>query len=154
MLNVVSGGTLYQSMHSQREEEVMQHLQKAERSHRSHLVKVEKDSRMFEMLQEEELKVNSFHHQAVNEVGKDLRIVAKAPDGIIEGIESTKHKAQSTNLYLVSSGIQRNLLLKVMKHQSVCLKNILKQRERNEKTHSSCEILMNAFLIYYRYFLK
>jgi len=92
MLNVVSGGTLYQSMHSQREEEVMQHLQKAERSHRSHPVKVEKDSRMYGMLQEEELKVNSFHHQAVNEVGKDLRIVAKAPDGIIEGIESTKHK--------------------------------------------------------------
>ena len=90
-------------MHSQREEEVMQHLQKAERSHRSHLVKVEKDSRMFEMLQEEELKVNSFHHQAVNEVGKDLRIVAKAPDGIIEGIESTKHKEQICIWFPVAS---------------------------------------------------
>ena len=47
MLNVVTGGSLYQSIHSQREEEVMQHKQTAERTHRSHPVKVEKDSRMY-----------------------------------------------------------------------------------------------------------
>ena len=65
MLNIVSGGTLYQSIHSQRKEPVIQHLQKAERTHRSHTVKVEKDSRLYELVQEEEFKVNSFHHQAV-----------------------------------------------------------------------------------------
>ncbi|MDF2067679.1 gamma-glutamyl-gamma-aminobutyrate hydrolase family protein [Bacillus sp. Cr_A10] len=91
MLNIVSGGTLYQSIHSQRKEPVIQHLQKAERTHRSHTVNVEKDSRLYELVQEEEFKVNSFHHQAVNEIGKDLRVVAKATDGIIECVESTKH---------------------------------------------------------------
>jgi len=91
MLNVATGGSLYQSIHSQRKEPVMQHLQKAERTHRSHSVKIDKESRMFEMLQEEEFKVNSFHHQGCNEVGKPLKVVARAKDGIIEGVESTEH---------------------------------------------------------------
>lgn len=91
MLNVVTGGSLYQSIHSQREEDVMQHKQTAERTHRSHPVKVEKDSRMYEMLQEDEFKVNSYHHQACHEVTEPLRIVARAKDGIIEGVESTEH---------------------------------------------------------------
>jgi putative glutamine amidotransferase len=66
MLNVATGGSLFQSIHSQRKEAVMQHLQNAERVHRSHPVKVEKESRLFELLKEDEFKVNSFHHQAVN----------------------------------------------------------------------------------------
>ena len=39
------------------------------------------------------LPVNSFHHQAVSEPGPHLRIAATAPDGIIEAVESTEHKA-------------------------------------------------------------
>ncbi|HWI72032.1 MAG TPA: gamma-glutamyl-gamma-aminobutyrate hydrolase family protein, partial [Baekduia sp.] len=31
--------------------------------------------------------VNSFHHQAVDRLGRDLRATAHAPDGLIEGIE-------------------------------------------------------------------
>jgi len=33
------------------------------------------------------LQANSTHHQAVREPGRDLRIVARSPDGVIEGIE-------------------------------------------------------------------
>ena len=33
--------------------------------------------------------MNSTHHQAVNQIGKRMRIAAKAPDGVIEAIEST-----------------------------------------------------------------
>lgn len=92
MLNIVRGGSLYQSIHSQREEPVMQHLQKAIRTHRSHPVKLVKDSRLYSLLQEEEFRVNSFHHQAVHEVGKGLNIIAKATDGIIECVESKDHR--------------------------------------------------------------
>ena len=38
------------------------------------------------------LYVNSFHHQAVSDAGPRLRTVALAPDGIIEGVESSELK--------------------------------------------------------------
>ena len=31
--------------------------------------------------------MNSFHHQAVDRLGRGLRAVAWAPDGVVEGIE-------------------------------------------------------------------
>jgi putative glutamine amidotransferase len=34
------------------------------------------------------LPVNSFHHQAVDRVGRDLHVVARSPDGLTEAIES------------------------------------------------------------------
>ena len=34
------------------------------------------------------LVVNSFHHQALKQVAKGLRVVATAPDGIIEAVEN------------------------------------------------------------------
>ncbi len=39
------------------------------------------------------IRVNSFHHQAVDNPGKRFRTIAISPDGIIEAIESSEHKA-------------------------------------------------------------
>ncbi len=39
------------------------------------------------------IHVNSFHHQAVGNPGKRLRVTAVAPDGVVEAIESTEWKA-------------------------------------------------------------
>lgn len=39
------------------------------------------------------LWVNSFHHQAVDRPGPQLRVVATAPDGVIEAVESSECKA-------------------------------------------------------------
>ena len=35
-----------------------------------------------------EIRVNSFHHMAVDEVGDKFRVTARCPDGVIEAIES------------------------------------------------------------------
>jgi putative glutamine amidotransferase len=34
------------------------------------------------------MQVNSVHHQAIARVADELRVVATAPDGIVEGVES------------------------------------------------------------------
>ena len=39
------------------------------------------------------LDVNSFHHQAVDNVGERFRVVARSEDGIIEAMESTEYKS-------------------------------------------------------------
>ena len=37
----------------------------------------------------EQVTVNSFHHQSVKRVADGMRVTARSPDGVIEGIEST-----------------------------------------------------------------
>jgi putative glutamine amidotransferase len=49
-------------------------------------VRVE-DTRLGAILGVSELAVNSFHHQAVSVLGRGLRDVAWAPDGVVEAIE-------------------------------------------------------------------
>lgn len=36
--------------------------------------------------------VNSWHHQACNAVGRGLRVTALSPEGVVEGIESDRHR--------------------------------------------------------------
>jgi putative glutamine amidotransferase len=39
-----------------------------------------------------EIGVNSLHHQVVDEVGEGLLVSAKAPDGVVEGLESADRR--------------------------------------------------------------
>ena len=50
-----------------------------------HIVKLEKDSLIFELLGSE-IRGNSGHHQGVSDAG-DLRVVGKTSDGLIEAVE-------------------------------------------------------------------
>jgi putative glutamine amidotransferase len=51
-------------------------------------VTVEAGSRLAEMMGGTlRFEICSIHHQAVKDLGKSLRVVARSPDGIIEGIE-------------------------------------------------------------------
>jgi len=55
----------------------------------AHDVQVARGSRLFDALglTEERLPVNSMHHQAVKDIAAPLCVVARAPDGVIEGLE-------------------------------------------------------------------
>jgi putative glutamine amidotransferase len=58
------------------------------RTRRSHAIDVEPASKLGEILGGGPLAVNSFHHQAIDALGKGLVVSARSPkDGLIEGVE-------------------------------------------------------------------
>lgn len=88
MMVVATGGSLYQDIYSQREEETFLHCQTGRRTYGLHQVQVEKDSRLFQILGTEQIITNSMHHQSVRSLGKGLRLSARTEDGIVEAVES------------------------------------------------------------------
>ena len=89
VLTAALGGKLYQDIKTQHDQTCIGHSQTIARGLPSHEVKLVKDSLLYGFFGKETLAVNSFHHQAVKEVPAGFRVTAFAPDGIIEGMEST-----------------------------------------------------------------
>jgi putative glutamine amidotransferase len=54
-----------------------------------HMVKIEKGSLIERLSSRTEMEVNSYHHQAIEKPGRDLRPVAFSSDGVIEAVEDT-----------------------------------------------------------------
>ena len=87
VLNVATGGTLVQDIPSELESTV-DHDPEGERWHRAHGVRVLPGTRLRAILERDEVAVNSFHHQAVKDVGQGLVVSARATgDGVIEALE-------------------------------------------------------------------
>jgi putative glutamine amidotransferase len=88
-LNVACGGSLHQHV-----PDVTAGAPAVEHSDASyggrHPVAVEAGSRLAGLLGRA-LAVNSHHHQAVDRLGEGLRVVARAPDGIVEAWEAEGH---------------------------------------------------------------
>jgi len=81
-LNVARGGTLHQHIGGHRQEELA--------SITTQDVSVALHSRLARTMGACRMRVNSFHHQAVDRLGDGLRIAACAPDGIVEAIEDAE----------------------------------------------------------------
>ena len=87
LVNVYFGGTLFGHLPLDNPK-AMPHYDQTGGVHR-HMVAVEPDSTLAEIFGAVELRVNSTHHQAVNQVGKRLRVGARALDGVVEAVETT-----------------------------------------------------------------
>jgi putative glutamine amidotransferase len=85
-LNVARGGNLHQHL-PELGQSPIEHRQKEPSEQPSHAVRVAADTRLEELLGGRDPDVNSFHHQAVADLGERLVASAWAPDGVIEGIE-------------------------------------------------------------------
>ncbi len=92
-LNVAAGGSLYQdlavigidaSVHQQRGR-----LLEWQPAHQVGLVP---GSRLASLLDGERVETNSFHHQAVHLPAPGWLVTARAPDGVIEGLEHPAHR--------------------------------------------------------------
>jgi putative glutamine amidotransferase len=88
VLNVATGGTLIQDIPSQ-VAGARDHDPDRERWETAHEVRILPRTRLREILGAETIDVNSFHHQAVRELGQGLVIsAASMADGVIEGVEA------------------------------------------------------------------
>jgi putative glutamine amidotransferase len=92
VLNVALGGSLYQDIEAQ--------LPGAEnhtwypdypRNRVSHMVPITREAGLARIVGTAPLPVNSLHHQAVKDVAPGLTVVARAPDGVVEGLEADGH---------------------------------------------------------------
>ena len=87
LLNVARGGTLYQHVPAECLD-ALDHEQPGQaRNHIAHDISVQPDSSLAGILGDLHPGVNSFHHQAVHQVGRGFRVTATAEDGIIEAME-------------------------------------------------------------------
>jgi putative glutamine amidotransferase len=86
VLNVHRGGDLHQFLPDIPREPALEH-RRLERELPRHPVIMDLSTRLGRFFGTPELSVNTYHKQGINRLGHDLRVVAKAPDGIIEAIE-------------------------------------------------------------------
>ncbi len=90
-LNVFLGGTLIQDIPSELHTEIQHPWSSRDKGvpEPFHTAKIEPGSRLRELAAADEVRVNSSHHQSILEPGRNLRVVARAADGVIEGVEWT-----------------------------------------------------------------
>lgn len=83
LLNVILGGSLYQDIPSQLPQAL---------SHRGadHMIGLEKDGFLARIYGTDSLKVNSSHHQSVKDPAPGIKVIARAPDGVIEAWETAQ----------------------------------------------------------------
>lgn len=92
VLNVATGGSLIQDISTQ-VPDPLPHAIVAGRSLNAivHSIEVEPHSRLAALIGAGEMRVTSAHHQAVEDVGAGLVVTARAPDGVVEGLELAGH---------------------------------------------------------------
>jgi putative glutamine amidotransferase len=84
-LNVALGGSLHQHVYD------LPGIGKHSKGS-MHDVEMMGDSRTRDILGTARPRVNSWHHQAVCDVGRGLVVTSHSPDGLIEGVESPRHR--------------------------------------------------------------
>jgi putative glutamine amidotransferase len=86
LVNVALGGTLYQDLPTDRPSKIA-HDPGSARDARTHAVRLAAGSRAAQALGATDLRVNSFHHQAVDRLAPGLVATGWSEDGVIEAAE-------------------------------------------------------------------
>lgn len=88
LLNVSQGGTLY--LHIPEDlPRALPHRDAMDATHR-HAMVIEKGSLMERVYGENEIRVNSMHHMAIDDVAAGFIVTGRCPDGVVEAIESIR----------------------------------------------------------------
>ncbi|MGX7419452.1 gamma-glutamyl-gamma-aminobutyrate hydrolase family protein [Carnobacterium gallinarum] len=87
LINIAFGGDLILDIKDKFPESSIEHIQNNEPDEASHLVEIQENSGLHQVSQTLALKVNSYHHQVINQIGEGLIATAWSEDGLIEAIE-------------------------------------------------------------------
>ena len=90
LMNVHRGGSLIQFLPENERDTPLEH-RKLDDDGRRHAVRLEPGTRLAAAIGKDQITVNTRHKQAVAQPGKGLRVIAKAPDGVVEAIEDPSH---------------------------------------------------------------
>ena len=91
VLNVAAGGTICQDIASEMPQPTLCHMQKSPGWYASHTIDILHGSRLQQIVGSTSTRVNSFHHQAVRDMGDGFVATAHSKDGVIEAIEKPTH---------------------------------------------------------------
>jgi len=87
VINVAMGGSLYEHLLQQFPGSIEHDNHDKPRDYLSHLVRVEKNTLLAQILTNNQVQVNSLHHQGVRKPGNHLHPTAYSPDGLVEAFE-------------------------------------------------------------------
>ncbi|MTI95711.1 MAG: gamma-glutamyl-gamma-aminobutyrate hydrolase family protein [Firmicutes bacterium] len=87
VINVALGGTIIQDLPADKPGAI-QHRQDAPKWHKHHQVEIKQGTNLATIMNTDSLAVNSFHHQALDRIADGLEVSARAPDGVVEAVES------------------------------------------------------------------
>ncbi|MFI3319110.1 MAG: gamma-glutamyl-gamma-aminobutyrate hydrolase family protein [Rikenellaceae bacterium] len=85
LINALLGGTLYQDLPSQKASDIS-HQMRPPYHLPCHKVNIIDGSPLMELLGQNELAVNSYHHQAIRALAPPLQAIAISEDGLIEAV--------------------------------------------------------------------
>jgi len=85
MMNVALGGTLYQDIPSEKISPLT-HSQKPPYNVPVHRVNILPDTLLYQIVQADSLRVNSYHHQGIKQLSDQLIPAAYAEDGLTEAV--------------------------------------------------------------------
>ena len=86
IINVYEGGTLLQDL-SEAKTTLLKHSQGSNPAQKTQKIKLEKSSKLYDIFAKDELFINSFHHQVIDEVASGYKVTARTSDGVVEAIE-------------------------------------------------------------------
>jgi putative glutamine amidotransferase len=87
VLNVAQGGTLVQHIPTQLPDAINHEVSSGGHDDQHHPIAIEPGSRLAEIVGATSHAVNSYHHQAIGRLGRDVRVVARTEDGVVEAAE-------------------------------------------------------------------
>lgn len=114
LMNIYKGGTLHKDI-------------KALYTEKPHIntllprktIHISKNSLLYEIIQHNQYQVNSLHHQSIDQLGKNLKVVATENNGVIQAIEDQSHPffigLQWHPEYLLQFHAQRRLFIEFIK---------------------------------------